>query len=372
VPFTERELESTIESLEGRFDPTTLDDVFAARFAHLSNLAEEWWRASRQHFTPGWEGRDLEIVFVRSMRVSAMATKTAEADYVLISRGAIASIYGTMSGLMSTPSFMPSVGVASAEVSPNVPLTNGFPPMPLLTKEHDETTVSFYHPSDPARGAFGTMLADNALHFLLWHELGHILAGHLEWMEKLGLAALVSIADTDGGMPDRHVLECDADCFAAHVESYLNCHPSVQPSWKDTFQWSVDPTDAGLIAYATAVSALFRLIDSGGLAPTAPKGSHPHPAVRSNIAASFAYSLAMVAGQLVPGDLPRIVTGSVGLVEQTWAHLGLPGQRTGDPSTWAKEVARMSNELVKRYDQLKPGLRKFARVPARWHSSWPT
>src|SRR5450755_827659 len=57
---------------------------------------------------------------------------------------------------------------------------------------------------------------------------GHIMGGHLEMLEQRGLAP--TIRELGGvirasGVPEDHILECDADTFAAHIQSFIDLRP---------------------------------------------------------------------------------------------------------------------------------------------------
>jgi hypothetical protein len=74
------------------------------------------------------------------------------------------------------------------------------------------------------------ILAKLALEFLVYHEIGHIMGGHLEIQRTISGSCRISEFERPVNEWDEwalgHVLECDADAVACHV-SYWVDWPSV-------------------------------------------------------------------------------------------------------------------------------------------------
>lgn len=370
------ELEDKALPLGGLFDPSTLAEPFASLLHELEQSAHLLVDNFRKHMSEEWAKRPLAIAFTNSDDVNACAIKGASTDYILISIGAVGRVYGTMAGMLSMPTFLEEVGNADHEESPAESLPTGFPALPLLRKDHGDAPIRFYKPEDPLRFAFSMQLASMALHFLVTHEVGHVVCGHLELLEQMGLEATVPefrSFRTGPRMPPLHVLECDADTFAAHVQSFVDLQSAPEGHWESQFGWrGVSDSDACFIAHAVAVAVLFRMLDNDGYAPDKLNPScHPHPAVRSNSAIARSFSLACGAGLRKMKELARLAEASLVPVEEAWLALELPGQRLGDGSTWAEQVARLTAELTREYERWKKVLVGYARIPPRWHGPWP-
>lgn len=371
------DLDTKAMSLGGAFDTSVLADSFGDLLTDLVDSANVMVDGLRQHMRSPWATRPLHVTFTNAEEVNAYADKSKTADYIFITIGAVGKVYGTVYGMLSTPNFMPEVGNANQEKTPNELLTGGFPPMPLLGSHDGDELVEFCLPVDQRRSTFAMHLSSIALHFLLYHEIGHVVAGHLELREQQGCAGAISEFGTpaprNGTAPPLHVLECDADAFAAYFESFIDLHPRSDGLGKEIFDWEAVPgKDAGFIAHAVAISILFRMLGNDGFAPESldPR-THPPPAVRSCLALSRTMSLATLAGRFAMDRFPQLCRDSIFHVEETWIALGLPGQRNGESSTWAERVGRLSKELGREYEGWKTDLCKFARVPTRWHNSWP-
>jgi hypothetical protein len=357
----------------GVFDPSVLVESFGHLLTELVDSASVLIDGLRQHMSPKWTTRPIQVAFTKSEEVNACATKGRDADYILITIGAVGKIYGTLNGLLSIPGFLPEVGNSDREDTPNESLADGFPKMPLLGRDYGGNSIRFYLPADQTRVTFANQLSSMALHFLLMHEIGHILAGHLELLERQGFAAAISEFDAgttkNATMPPRHVLESDADAFAANFGSFVDLHPETNRLWKEVFGWEAVPgKDAGFIAHAAAISILFRLLTTDSYPPKSLQPSiHPHPTVRSCMVLSRSMSRAVLANRFTMDEFPRLCRASIFHVEETWAALGLPGQRLGASSNWANQIGRLSKRLNREYDDWKATLRKFTRLPPRWH-----
>lgn len=375
MSFDLGELDAIAAEWGGVFDPSVLEDGFGELLTELVDSANSLVDGLRRHMRAPWATRPLHIAFVRSEEVNACVKEGKDADYILITIGTVGKIYGTMFGMLSTPSFLPRIGNSDREDAPNSALVDGFPPMPLQGADGN-ISAKFYLPADQTRVTFAMQLSSMALHFLLYHEIGHIAAGHLELRKNQGFPTAISefgtAASQDAALPPFHVLECDADAFAVHIESFVDLHAELDLLWKETYRLeAVSGRDTGFIAHAAAISILFRMLGHDGYAPELLDAkSHPHPAVRSSLTIARSMSLAVGAGRFAMHEFQRLARDSIFHVEETWAALGLPGQQLGESSTWSENVLRLSTELGSEYERWKTNLRKFARLPPRWHNSW--
>ncbi len=362
----------------GILDPTALAEPFDNILTDVIDFANNFFSSLQGAITFPWSSRPLHVSFVNDKNVNAFAGKKKNFDYIFINAGVIEKIYGTMMGMLSIPTFLPGIGSIENEEAPEQALNGGFPRMPLLRKGVEPEPFQICIPADEHRNSFAMWLAECAVTFLVLHEIGHVLAGHLEILEQQGLAPQIAeFSDsrmTGEAMPPTGILEYDADTFASHAASFLDLHPKSDSDWEGVFDWdNVPGKEAGFIAHAVMISILFRVLEVRGQAPQSLNlTSHPHPAVRSNLAISRSFSLACDSERFTVTDLPRIIQSSLIPFEETWAELGLPGQRLGNPSTWAQPIARLSDQLSQEYERWQPSLKDVARLPRRWHGSWPT
>jgi hypothetical protein len=249
--------------------------------------------------------------------------------------------------------------------------------MPLLRKNAsvpEDVNVSL--PMDPARCTLAQLLGDIALHFLICHEIGHIVAGHHELLASLGMN--LAISEIHGYIPSeysslRQILECDADAFACHLTGLVHTDKSMEDTVSQLAQapsWT--PEQCTHVTWLAAVSVLFRvLMKDAHIGEYATHSTHPHPAVRALIVGSSMLARSLESQSLDEESAQPIMdfmfSRSVRNVEDVWAEMSLPGQLPGSPISWAARVQNAAHTLFLAYDASRSRLEEFAHLPRRWH-----
>ncbi len=328
---------------------------------------------------PQWKQRALEILIVDDPSLNACVTYDDDRDRISISRGAFEHIYGTILGLLGAPAFFPAIGKAELETPPQNLPAQGFPQVPLLRDASNgevDTRVRF--PNDETRMTAVPILADLALEFLVYHEIGHIVGGHLEIPQ--GNQRLPTISEFKQATDDtddhtlRHVLECDADAFACDITSGVHTNHEMATLVRDLVnasQW--ESRDFALLTYLMAIGILFRVLHPhAGANVNRGKSSHPHPAVRACLVASSTVAHAVFAGAITWSRVEDIMKDSVRNIEDVWADLFLPGQNPEPPELWAEHVRSAAMGLLRSYGNARSLLARYARLPRRWDDwKWP-
>jgi hypothetical protein len=324
---------------------------------------------------PQWKNRLLEINIVDNPDLNAFATKRAGSDCIYIFRGALESIYGNLLGLFSTPAFLPGIGDVACEVGPANALPGGFPSVPLL-RNVGKLEQGLYSPKDKIRLILAEAMAEVAFEFLICHEIGHIVGGHLELCQANSGSSTISEfaqADTEAGDWNlRHVLECDADAFAGHVTAWVQTENTVADAFCSAMNWPErQSTELALLTYLTSIGVLFRLLSPD--APRMPRhGEYPHPAVRACLVASAAMARVVHDGKLTASSLNDIVRASIGNLEEVWANVCLPEEESENGTSWSETVGQAAMDLFSAYGAQKSLLDQYARVPRRWDTwQWP-
>lgn len=377
---SDAELHDITKDYGGVFDPSALPQSLKEPFLDLPRSATAIVDGLRKHMKPAWANRNFRMAFVDDTKtINAFARKGDYADYVIVTVPLVEKIFGTMYGMMCVPTFLPKIGLSVQEELPVEDLSSGFPIMPLAADQSARPLTRFYSPADHDRRVLAHMLASAALDFLLAHEIGHIVGGHLDMLEQRSLAPAINEfghVENAERIPKRYVLECDADTFAAHMESFIDLRPESDHYWAEAFGWNDIPGHkAGFIFHASAIGILFRLFDAlrGDEPPPLDHGSstHPHPAVRSSMAISRSLTLALIAKRFTMDDLSDLIKTSLWPIESIWQELRLPGQRLGIKTEWASQIAKLSSQVATDYEQSQQLLEEFSRVPPRWHIAWP-
>lgn len=177
---------------------------------------------------------EIHLAGTTNLRTDAFVSNLAgdHAYLVCLSYGLFANLHACFSGLMSHPEIMPHIGnpgntncrftVAdyglldftfdNEAVRQNTPFEEGFP--------------LWNYPLDEERILYALLLTDIACEYILYHEWGHILGGHLQYiMQVWGATDIGEVATVEPtaaspiimGEPIRKILEFEADYIAAKM-----------------------------------------------------------------------------------------------------------------------------------------------------------
>jgi hypothetical protein len=335
----------------------------------LKEVGGTLYESSRPYMREQWGDWPLTIDFIDSPHLNAIATVDDGQYRICIFRGAVEHVYGAMYGLMSCPSFLPAIGNAKGETPPAFFPESGFCPIPTSQAAPLYTGVEIVIPTDPTRRTAAMLLASVALEFLVVHEVGHIVGGHLE------IEPTASIREYEGGVGasgthalDR-ALECDADAFACHATGSIVTHPKMASTIQEIVRITRWPdSQVANVLYFAAIAVLFRILYPRAPANIGPPSqSHPHPAIRAAIASVCTGARSMHDGQLSPDALGEVFSSSLRNVEELWVELRLPGQVLQPETQWAESVIAGMRELLDAYESHRVLLNQHSHLDRRWH-----
>jgi hypothetical protein len=332
----------------------------------------------REKMPSPWNEYSLDILITDTAILDAWASSSRGRDTIYITRGAIERIYGTTLGLLSVSSFMPAIGNPGAEVVHSGAVTGGFAPLLGLRRGSDSAEEgSIWIPQDEARIAYAHTVAELALNFLVYHEMGHIVGGHLELPREPGELAYISEAKrTFAGLTHQvtdQVLECDADAFACDTSALLLVPRLINDAQKAVNPSMWPPQHYALVTYLVSIGILFRSVyPEPPETINAYEPSHPHPAVRACLTASCAMARLLAKGTVTPVSLDEVMRDSIQNIEETWATLRLPGQSPELSEAWGQSVGEASRQLFRSYSAARTVLGQYARLPRKWDNwDWP-
>lgn len=169
--------------------------------------------------------------------------------FVGLSYGVLANLFACFMGLLSHPEVMPHIGDSSNTQCRFTKVERGLVDFTYesdLIKKCTPVSKGFplwNYPKDEDRILYAILLADISYQFILYHEWGHLIGGHLGFLNKaLNLHELSELEmdskagentlGTIQGEPIRKVMEFDADFTASVMVSSLAEH---LPKLKRTF-----------------------------------------------------------------------------------------------------------------------------------------
>ncbi|HMN42481.1 MAG TPA: hypothetical protein PKE29_16695 [Phycisphaerales bacterium] len=304
--------------------------------------------------------------------LGAWARALPEADYIILPVGAIEALTGCFFGLLAMPEFLPGLGDSKMEQTHPADLSR-FVPFPMIRREvPDAEELDVTIPRCPVRRAFGWHLTSVSLSFLLLHEMGHVLAGHLDSLVEgpSGWKELSASGRFASGVIPRRVIELDADTFAAFHGSLFDLSENRRSLIARTFPCEhLPPHLMPFIAHGISMSALFRLLtDEPVTVPSTPGfDEYPPPDVRSHLSMSRILAYAVEARVFDESDAPFVLRHAIQGVERAWDLRQMRGVRLGPPRDWRETIGDMTIRLFQEYRAFTPLLAKQSRLDPFWH-----
>ncbi len=260
----------------------------------------------------------IYLDYVDNSRINAIATASRGHELIGFFVGASGFVLHCFAALALVPQAFDGTG----EVAVPLHFTEAAHAIRTPTTRY----LDFAGKCDPTRVALA-QAATTVVHFFLFaHEVGHIIFGHLLYIHKSGLNAMI-VEDpghhSQGNrvtLYERQLLELDADMHGAVVS--LNWWMRIQSHWHEVAgvdaPLSVDP----FYLWAFTLGALFRFFDLFRRDPVQP-ATHPPGDVR--FLNAYVRALQEVRTR-VPDSEPQF-TAEVGRamrdLTRLWAELGL-------------------------------------------------
>lgn len=222
----------------------------------------------------------------RSRTLGAEALRVASGYEVRLSAALPAIVHYAFNCLLRTPSFMPGLGDAASEQryresSQRIPLSL---PIGLGVEQAIVTITGLSRPRDPQRATAAVLLTELAVAFSAYHELAHIVLGHVDAHRRAsGRARLLEVAEREPGLCTvdrrlRFVWEYEADLVAANMLLQDMMGAGAEAAFRDAYG---DGAETGLLdrfqAMLGAMLVVFLLVAQ---ATPRERRSHPEPLVR--------------------------------------------------------------------------------------------
>ena len=203
----------------------------------------------------------IHVEIIEDFSFNAFATGESSFNFIGINRGTIATLSLVFSRIFADKNLFKFIGNTEVEESE----------LPLLEDlssnfEYTSDKLSFFNPPiDPIRRSTARHLINLALDFILAHEIGHIIRGHINFIQskfhiKHDETRIVKNSDLHYRMSNK-TLEMDADSWAVTMllSSELNRVfgklPIPGPEWKDIYQ----RPGIVLMQFGFAIATVFRI-----------------------------------------------------------------------------------------------------------------
>ena len=148
--------------------------------------------------------------FIQNSSINAVAFKAVGKYFIGINTGTIFMLQSVLGRILSDARLFRRVGDPSKELKDLEPLSD-------YSTDADEMLrkMALMTPSDPIRASYAWFLQDQAIIFLIGHEISHITSGHVYYLSKQGHVITKEIDEEgkrDGDeVLQRQAMEMDAD-----------------------------------------------------------------------------------------------------------------------------------------------------------------
>lgn len=294
--MNERKIRSYNRELE-ELNPTAVcafDDEFGYIGARLAEREGDlqWFRlrywdyAKKLRMKPLYTRylKQFHFDFIERQSLNAIASSRDEVGLVACHSGSFDNIASFFTLLLSHPKVLPGVGDPSREKDWILSLKDcdwSASWSAILENIDMRETPPPNYPIDPDRALFAHSLAILAMDFLFFHEIGHLVGGHLEFLRgdaKVGGLEEVAFNARSRLTPlDYQALELNADSHAVVTmtrEWFML--PDILPE-----SWTFTTATEAIESLVLAMLSLFIMFDrTASSVKYYDSARHPHPAVR--------------------------------------------------------------------------------------------
>jgi|GEM_PF-2482951 len=263
------------------FDPAEISDAFT-RGQYERLLRRGISTGDAVHRAYGGKRKTIKMVYVRRHEFNAFVTSDSEHYYVQMTSGVPVLLIILFNKLFENPILLPDLntdGVTVTDVS--LPF--------IVDPAHIDQQKNWQLNLNADRAIAADFFADICMTFVVNHEIGHILSGHVEGARHYD--GLRSYAEMTSYRPKslkarrrRQAWEVDADLIAStllmnylrELDKHVRTHEHTRNAFfrgDDTFIHLLSSTVAALMAFFSYVRGARYQLNLNS--------SHPHPMVRA-------------------------------------------------------------------------------------------
>jgi hypothetical protein len=343
-----------------RLDIENYPNVPAAPiYAHTRELAVELIDSVLEHLPAA---SPIHFDFIEEPNVNAYAFKDGGKYFIGINAGAVLMLHLVIDYIFASNQTFPSIGNVQAERDT----------LPAVNWSNVNAANLFYEGVRPigaisnARVMLGKMIADQALMFLVGHEIAHITRGHVDFLSSVMGIDYVSEKQMPQLEDDRLVrqaIEADADRRSVYARCY-SMHLAATQNANTTPIWSETPLTEQEFQYYSlfATNVIFRLFgDRQFSLDDLDEQWYPPLAIRRRMAMDYAENL--MQSNWPPNSDDQIreaVLGSVKACEVSFTAIGAEAAKGGFAQAFTLESAEHIRKIGRTYQHIVPRLQSFA------------
>lgn len=236
----------------------------SAKFRHVRKLSERLTTSAR-YLLPG----RIHLDFVVNRTVNAFAFKSEDRYFIALTTGTVFMLELLFMRMLSDSRLFPDIGDANTETSDLPPLTCCIPNADEMFRAGHKSAT----PKTEPRHAYAIMLFEQAVLFLIGHEIAHITLGHVDYLQsKVGIGLLSELGwdgPAEGDLVERQCMEAQADMRSVQsgISSIKLIHGVKDPTPP---AWSDAPLNVShlIFLWAVATNTFFRLFGDARFDPS--------------------------------------------------------------------------------------------------------
>ncbi len=241
----------------GRFKRENAPEEVRRSYEAIEERAQDLVKAARE-VVPNHP--EVHVDFVLNGKINAVAFRSHGYYFIGIYTGTLFMLRSVIGRMLSDARLFLYAGDAKSEKDDLGPLPSYVPDAEVMYKK-----VALSTPRDRRRRDYVAFLQDQAIMFLVGHELTHILHGHIDYLRaKRGQRFTDELEWLDYGNEEerleRHCMEVDADrrSVFSRIDSL---RLALNSGSEQTAPWRPHQEDPGLMIFDWAISLniLFRL-----------------------------------------------------------------------------------------------------------------
>ena len=307
---------------------------------------------------PSEKRADIYFELVATDEFKAFAFEEGDDEYVAVSFGVPLLFYEVFCFLFANPEILAFVGNAQAEVFSDLHLER----LSLSFPNWYRGGLCGITPKDNARRIFARHLAEVALWFILFHEIGHLRQGHVKLLRAMHENQTAYRELEDYQFLTRQTLEMDADSYAIYQIMLLasrmptteKLHPELAPffaSKKSCF-----------LLYLFAVSVTVRLQDDQQCDFMKPNQNHPPLPMRLMMWTSTAFANNQILNLMSREDFLETVNSASAEADKIAQIItGKPALNRGLLRATEPDANERATKFLQHWKVVRPHLLPFAR-----------
>lgn len=328
-------------------------------YAHTRELANELIDSVIERFPVI---RAIHFDFIEEPNVNAYAFKEADQYFIGINAGAVLMLHLVIDYIFASNQTFPSVGNIQQERFM----------LPVVDWSKVNAADLFYEGVRPI-GAFseerlmlGKMIADQAVMFLVGHEIAHITRGHVDFLlDEMGISCLSEKPMVESASNElvRQAIEADADSRSVHARCY-SMHITAKHNANTAPVWSGSPLTEQQWQFFTlfAMNVIFRLFgDRQFDINCLVEQQYPPLSIRRRMAMDYAAHI--MRTELLPNSddlIGKAVLSSVVACEACFTAIGADAPHGGFAQAFTAESVEHIRKIGRTFQNIAPRLQNFS------------